>query len=335
MCFADPTTWPQSQRRRRGASGRLRALKERRAPSHRAGPLSSPVGRRVTPSGGAHRYERRHRRAPPQDRDQGGPGRRAGIRRRGFAFRGSSCRAPSSRRYVLAASRGAVWDRKPPRTCPRPGSRACSASSPSPRLTSRGRRPTTWSRVASSGTRPRRQVVSRRSNGDVDAMTARAIAGALRGVRRRAMQVGRPHDRSAGNRARLGNEQRSDPYALLDARRATGCHKPGLPIWNHLSGCSDRFLRTPAGALSPPQEEAGRDEDAFVVISCDNDLLLLVRHFCTLSGRPRREHRRLALPGDLRGGRRRDRRRTRGSGGRWRLGHRGHGGGPRSADDCA
>ena len=113
-------------------------------------------------------------------------------------------------------------------------------------------------------------------NGDVDAMTARAIAGALRQY-----DEGRckPVDRARSIRGHVHVSATSSvrtPYALLDARRATGCHKPGLPIWNLLSGCSGLLFALQQARFLLQEEEAGRDEDAFVVISCDNDLLPFV-----------------------------------------------------------
>ena len=109
-------------------------------------------------------------------------------------------------------------------------------------------------------------------NADVEAMTAQAIDGALR-----------QHDESRGwpvarSRCIQGHVHISatssvrTPYALLEARRTAGCHKPGLPIWNLLSGCSGLLFALQQARVMLQTEEAIRDEDAFVVISCDNDL---------------------------------------------------------------
>ena len=99
-------------------------------------------------------------------------------------------------------------------------------------------------------------------NGDVDAMTARAIAGALQQY-----DEGRckPVDRARSIRGHVHVSATSSvrtPYALLDARRATGCHKPGMPIWNLLSGCSGLLFALQQARFLLQEEEAGRDEDA-------------------------------------------------------------------------
>jgi 3-oxoacyl-[acyl-carrier-protein] synthase III len=114
-------------------------------------------------------------------------------------------------------------------------------------------------------------------NADVEAMTAQAIDGALRQYEQQ--RQGRPVARASSIQGHVHISATSSvrtPYALLEARRAAGCHKPGLPIWNLLSGCSGVLFALQQARVMLETEEAARDEDAFVVISCDNDLLPFV-----------------------------------------------------------
>lgn len=63
------------------------------------------------------------------------------------------------------------------------------------------------------------------------------------------------------------------PYALLEARQAAGCHKPGLPIVTLLSGCSGLLFALHQARFLLSEDAAQRDDNAYVLITCCNDLL--------------------------------------------------------------
>jgi 3-oxoacyl-[acyl-carrier-protein] synthase III len=110
-------------------------------------------------------------------------------------------------------------------------------------------------------------------NEDVDAMTTQAIASALDGYDARRS---RPVDRVrsiAGHVHIASTSGVRTPYALLESRRAARCHKPGLPIVSLLSGCSGLLFALHQAQSLLRQEDAAKDPDAFVLISCHNDLL--------------------------------------------------------------
>ena len=63
------------------------------------------------------------------------------------------------------------------------------------------------------------------------------------------------------------------PYALLETRQAAGCHKPGLPIITLLSGCSGLLFALQHARFLLGEAAAQRDDNAYVLITCSNDLL--------------------------------------------------------------
>jgi 3-oxoacyl-[acyl-carrier-protein] synthase III len=110
-------------------------------------------------------------------------------------------------------------------------------------------------------------------NEDVEAMTTQAVADALDACDERR---GRPAARArsiAGHVHIASTSGVRTPYALLESRRATRCDKPGLPIVSLLSGCSGLLFALQQAQSLLEQGDAARDPDAFVVISCHNDLL--------------------------------------------------------------
>jgi 3-oxoacyl-[acyl-carrier-protein] synthase III len=110
------------------------------------------------------------------------------------------------------------------------------------------------------------------ANGDVDAMTTRAIVSAVQEYEDQRSKPGARARSIVGHHLASTSSVRT-PYALLESRLAAGCHKPGLPILSLLSGCSGLLFALEHARSLLEQEEAKRDRDAFVLISCSNDLL--------------------------------------------------------------
>ena len=110
-------------------------------------------------------------------------------------------------------------------------------------------------------------------NADVDAMLTLAVQAALADYRRLC------HDDFSASRSIVGHihiaatSNVHTPYALLEARAESGCHKPGLPIVNLLSGCSGLLFAMQQARFLLLETAALRDDDAFVLITCSNDLL--------------------------------------------------------------
>jgi 3-oxoacyl-[acyl-carrier-protein] synthase III len=111
------------------------------------------------------------------------------------------------------------------------------------------------------------------SNGDVDAMTTAAIVSAVQQYEAQRSKPGARASSIVGHVHIASTSSVRTPYALLESRIAADCHKPGLPIKSLLSGCSGLLFALQEARSLLEQEEAQRDPDAFVLISCSNDLL--------------------------------------------------------------
>lgn len=110
------------------------------------------------------------------------------------------------------------------------------------------------------------------TNHDLDAMVTHALGSALE-------QYARSRTDFSAARSIVGHIHISatsnahTPYALLESRRVTGCHKPGLPIINLLSGCSGLLHALHQARFLLQEDQALADDSAFVVITCSNDML--------------------------------------------------------------
>jgi hypothetical protein len=123
-----------------------------------------------------------------------------------------------------------------------------------------------WSRASAELRKPP-------ANDDLEAMTTQVIDSALG-------EYENQRNRSCARaRSILGHIHLAStasvrtPYALLESRRAAGCDKAGLPIMSLLSGCSGLLFALQQARFLLKDEEGAGDEDAFVLISCSNDLL--------------------------------------------------------------
>jgi 3-oxoacyl-[acyl-carrier-protein] synthase III len=111
------------------------------------------------------------------------------------------------------------------------------------------------------------------SNSDLEAMLSRVTADVVEQHARREGGKFSASKSIFGHIHIASTTNLRTPYALLEARHAARCHKPGLPLVTLLSGCSGLLFALQHAFFLLREDAALADDSAFVLITCSNDLL--------------------------------------------------------------
>ncbi|WP_326681692.1 hypothetical protein [Streptomyces sp. NBC_01237] len=137
-------------------------------------------------------------------------------------------------------------------------------------------------------------------NPDIEAMTRRALHLALEDYARSSGREGaRPGSLARHIHVSWTGDDRQ-MFALAEARRETGWHRPGLSSLHILSGCAGLYEALDYAQYLLHRTAARNDADALVFVTRSNDLSAIA-HTRSPCPAPENEPRRVAFPGGLRG----------------------------------
>ncbi|MEE1792566.1 hypothetical protein PUR28_17625 [Streptomyces sp. BE308] len=137
-------------------------------------------------------------------------------------------------------------------------------------------------------------------NPDIEAMTRRALHLALEDYARSSGREGAWPGSLAGHIHVAWTGDDRQLFALAEARRETGWHRPGLSSLHILSGCAGLYEALDYAQYLLHRTAARNDADALFFVTRSNDLSAIA-HTRSPCPAPESEPRRVAFPGGLRG----------------------------------